>query len=210
MNYEILHRDPLIILIPEFVSEKEAQYLMSAGDRLMQRSTVVCDDPDGCVDPRRTSESAHLREDANVEPIRQRARDFSRLQTCETIQVVRYRVGQEFKPHLDQCHPSTKEGAREIRTGGQRGATFFVYLNEPEAGGATVFPAAGLSVLPKARAAVFWRHQLPSGATDTRTLHGGARVVRGKKYGANIWLRQPKLPAGMQINAQLQPQAISG
>lgn len=211
MNFEVLHRDPLILLIPDFVTEQEAAYLIAAGERRMQQSTVVCDEPGGCVDAGRTSSSAHLGDDPNVEPIRQRAREFSRLGSCEAIQVVKYEPFQEFKPHLDAFNLAAKEGANEIRAGGQRGATFFVYLQEPQAGGATVFPNVGLSVLPKARAAVFWRHQLSNGKTDPRTLHGGAPVTKGVKFGANVWLRLPQAyarsPKGLfgAINEQLQP-----
>jgi prolyl 4-hydroxylase len=165
----------------------------------------VCDDPQGCVDPRRTSESAHLGEDPNVEPIRERARRFSRLRSCETLQVVRYYVGQEFRPHLDGFNADTKEGKRELKRGGQRGATFLVYLDKPEAGGATVFPEAGLSVLPIPRAAIFWRHQLPNGKLDPRMLHGGAPVERGTKRAVNVWLRLPRVRPGVQINSQLTP-----
>jgi prolyl 4-hydroxylase len=206
VDIEILRRDPQILLVYDFVSIDEARYLMAAGDRKMERSTVVCDDPNGCVDGRRTSESAHLGYDPNVEHIRQRAMEFARLPRCETLQVVRYHPGQEFQPHFDQFDPSTGQGAREIRSGGQRAATLLIYLNEPEAGGATVFPNAGLSVLPKARAAVFWRHQLPNGQSDPGTLHGGAPVVRGVKYAVNAWLRRPpQRQAHVQINPQLTP-----
>jgi prolyl 4-hydroxylase len=209
VRFEILCRDPQILLIPDFVSAEEARYLIEVGDQRMGRSMVVCDEPGGCVDARRTSESAHLGNDPNVEQIRDRARWFSRLSNCETIQVVRYKVGQEFQPHMDQFDARTKEGAKTIREGGQRGATILVYLNEPEAGGATVFPKAGLSVLPIARAAIFWRHQLPNGQDDPRTLHGGAPVRAGTKYAANLWLRlpkkQPERTAAVQINPQLTP-----
>ena len=214
MNFDVLCRDPQILLVHDFVTEAEAAYLIAAGDRLMKRSTVVCDEPGGCVDARRTSTSAHLGYDANVEQIRQRAREFARLSTCETIQVVKYAETQRFDAHWDQFDPTTKEGAREIRTGGQRAATLLVYLQCPEAGGATVFPTVGLSVLPKARAAVFWRHQLPNGQNDPRTLHGGAPVVRGTKAAANIWLRLPppasaRRSPSAQLNAQLQPRPAS-
>jgi prolyl 4-hydroxylase len=209
VRFEILCRDPQILLIPDFVSAEEARYLMEVGDRRMGRSMVVCDEPGGCVDARRTSESAHLGNDPNVEPVRERARWFSRIPTCETIQIVRYRVGQEFRPHYDQFDTRTKEGARAVREGGQRVATLLVYLNEPGGGGATVFPKAGLSVLPRARAAVFWRHQLPSGQDDPKTLHGGAPVERGEKWAANLWLRGSPIRASgvaaVQINPQLTP-----
>lgn len=212
MNFDVLCRDPQILLVHDFVTEAEAAYLIAAGDRLMQRSKVVCDEPGGCVDARRTSSSAHLGYDANVEQIRQRAREFARLETCETLQVVKYTLGQEFRPHFDQFDPTTKDGLREIRMGGQRAATLLVYLNEPEAGGATVFPAAGLSVLPKARTAVFWRHQRADGTSHPGTLHGGAPVQRGQKHAVNVWLRHPpssRRSPSAQLNSQLQPRPAS-
>jgi prolyl 4-hydroxylase len=68
-----------------------------------------------------------------------------------------------------------------------------------------VFPKAGLSVLPIARAGIFWRHQLANGQTDPRTLHGGASVSAGVKIACNIWLRLPRVRLGVQINGQLTP-----
>ena len=207
LTFEVISQDPQILLIPNFITEEEAAYLITKGAGLMQRSTVVCDDPAGCIDERRTSSSAHIGEDPYVEPIRDRARYFSRLRTCETIQVVHYYPGQEFRPHLDAFSASTKEGKKEIAIKGQRGATFLIYLNKPEGGGATVFPEAGLSVLPVPLAAVFWRHQRPDGSVDPKMLHGGAPVEAGEKWGVNVWLRLPVRRPGVQINAQLQPSA---
>jgi prolyl 4-hydroxylase len=205
MNVEVLCTEPQILLVHDFVTEAEAAYLIAAGEKRTQRSTVVCDKPGGCVDAQRTSDSAHLGDDPNVEPIRQRAREFAGLQTCEPAQIVRYFVGQEFRPHLDAFDAGTKEGAREIRMNGQRGATLLVYLKCPDGGGATVFPKAGLSVLPIARAAIYWRHHLPNGQLDPRALHGGAPVTAGTKVAANLWLRLPRPRLGVQINRQLTP-----
>jgi prolyl 4-hydroxylase len=205
VHIEVLCTDPQILLVHDFVTEAEAAYLIAAGEKRMQRSTVVCDNPNGCVDANRTSESAHLGADPQVEPIRQRAREFARLDYCEEIQIVRYEPSQFFRPHYDQFDVKTPSGAREIREGGQRGATMLVYLKCPESGGATVFPKAGLSVLPIARAGIFWRHQLANGQTDPRTLHGGASVSAGVKIACNIWLRLPRVRLGVQINGQLTP-----
>jgi len=205
VHIEVLCTEPQILLVHDFVTEAEAAYLIAAGEKRMQRSTVVCDKPEGCVDANRTSDSAHLGADAHVEPIRQWARDFTGLQNVEYGQIVRYRHGQQFKPHYDQFDGTTSSGAREIREGGQRGATLLVYLKCPDGGGATVFPKAGLSVLPVPRAAIFWRHQLPNGQTDPRTLHGGTPVTAGEKVAMNLWARLPRARLGVQINRQLTP-----
>jgi prolyl 4-hydroxylase len=189
---ETLSFDPLVVIIHGFVSELEAGELVAAADGRFARSGVVCDKPGGrCIDPARTSESAHLGDDPRCEPVRQRAMRFARLASCEPIQVVRYGPGQEYRPHLDQFSEQLDAGRREIARGGQRGATFLVYLVRPEIGGATIFPKLGLAVPPIPMAAVYWTHQLPSGHTDERTLHGGAPVLAGVKYAANVWLRRP-------------------
>jgi prolyl 4-hydroxylase len=63
-----------------------------------------------------------------------------------------------------------------------------MYLNEPERGGATVFPDLQLSVVPKRGSAVFFNYNRPH--PSTRTLHGGAPVEAGHKWIATKWLRE--------------------
>ena len=75
-----------------------------------------------------------------------------------------------------------------LQRGGQRVATLIMYLHEPEAGGATVFPDAALSVLPKRGSAVFFSYSQPH--PDSLSLHGGAPVLAGEKWIATKWLRE--------------------
>src|SRR3546814_8718095 len=57
----------------------------------------------------------------------------------EPIQGQRYAVGQEFKPHTDYFDPKGSDFATYCATAGNRSWTLMVYLNQPEAGGATRF-----------------------------------------------------------------------
>ena len=75
-----------------------------------------------------------------------------------------------------------------LKRGGQRVASLVCYLNTPEAGGATVFPDAGLDVVPVRGNAVFFSYDRPHPAT--RSLHGGAPVTEGEKWVATKWLRE--------------------
>lgn len=102
--------------------------------------------------------------------------------------MLRYAPGTEYKPHFDYFDPAQPGTASVLKRGGQRVGTIVVYLNTPEEGGATIFPEAGLSVLPVAGQAVFFSYAQP--LPSTRTLHGGAPVVRGEKWVATKWLRQ--------------------
>lgn len=51
----------------------------------------------------------------------------------------------------------------DLKRGGQRVITLFVYLNEllPEDGGATDFPTLNLRMVPKKNSAVYWYPKSP-------------------------------------------------
>ena len=110
------------------------------------------------------------------------------LERGEGLQILRYRPGAQYKPHFDYFDPSQPGTARMVERGGQRVGTLIIYLRAPEAGGATVFPDAGLEVAPVPGNAVFFSYDQPVPAT--LTLHGGAPVLAGEKWVATKWMRQ--------------------
>jgi prolyl 4-hydroxylase len=56
-------------------------------------------------------------------------------------------------------------------------------LNEPERGGSTAFPRAGVAVKPVKGTAAFWYNLKRSGKPDPLTLHGACPVLLGHKWG---------------------------
>lgn len=54
-------------------------------------------------------------------------------------------------------------------------------------GGATVFPALGLSVFPTKGGAVFWLNMHNSGEGDLATQHAECPIVHGSKWGNYIF-----------------------
>ncbi len=190
MLIETLSSDPELLLIHGFVSGIEANDLVAESIGRFSRSTTICDNPDGCAVPDRTSASALLRPSVVTAGIKTRGMAFARAPESEEIQVVRYFPGEEFKPHLDAFDDS--EGGTRARAaygGKQRDATILIYLRSPEEGGETLFPELGLTIPSTPRAALFWRNVRSDGTIDARLLHGGAPVRRGVKYAANLWLR---------------------
>ena len=77
---------------------------------------------------------------------------------------------------------------------GPRVLTFFMYLNDPEAGGETAFPSinGGLKVSPKLGHAILWPSTLDEKpmSADGRTDHEAMPVHAGIKYAANMWVHQ--------------------
>lgn len=63
---------------------------------------------------------------------------------AESLQVIRYAVGQRYNAHFDAYDKSTVRGQRTTADGGNRMLTMLVYLQTPEQGGATEFVDGGL------------------------------------------------------------------
>ncbi len=110
------------------------------------------------------------------------------LENGEALQILRYEVGQEYKPHYDYVDPAQPGAAPFLARGGQRVASLVMYLNSPVAGGATSFPDIGLEVAATKGDAVFFSYERPH--PSTKTLHGGMPVRAGEKWVATKWLRE--------------------
>jgi prolyl 4-hydroxylase len=107
----------------------------------------------------------------------------------EPVQGQRYTPGQQFKPHNDWFYTSEGYWPQEEARGGQRSWTAMVYLNDVEAGGATLFTQLGIQIEPKRGALLIWNNALPDGRPNEATLHAGTPVVRGVKYIITKWYR---------------------
>lgn len=90
-----------------------------------------------------------------------------------------------YKVHSDYLQYSNEE----LHQAGSRILTVFLYLNEVEEGGATGFPELNLTVVPKPGRALIWPSVLDTNPyeIDWSTEHEALEVIRGTKYGANVW-----------------------
>ena len=108
----------------------------------------------------------------------------------EPLQGQRYAVGQEFKGHTDYFEPGGADFDRYCSVAGNRTWTVMVYLNEPEAGGATRFKAADKVIQPETGKLVAWNNRRPDGSLNPATLHQGMKVRSGVKYVITKWYRE--------------------
>lgn len=184
---------PRVVVLGGFLSDEECDGLAAlAASRLARSETVVGDTGGSEVNSARTSEGMFFERGETELCERIEARIAALVgwpvSHGEGLQVLRYQPGAQYLPHHDYFDPAQPGATSILARGGQRLATVVMYLNTPEAGGATTFPDVGLEVAPIKGNAVFFSYPRPDAAT--RTLHGGAPVQAGEKWVATKWLRQ--------------------
>ena len=108
----------------------------------------------------------------------------------EPIQGQRYAVGQEFKGHTDYFEPGGLDFYKFTSVAGNRTWTVMIYLNEPEAGGATRFKAIDKIVQPETGKLLCWNNLRPDGSPNPSTIHQGMKVRAGTKYVITKWFRE--------------------
>jgi prolyl 4-hydroxylase len=188
-------KKPQVILLGNVLSEEECDAIIAHCGTRYTRSTVTAEaDGASVVHEGRTSEMAFIqRGEAEVaERIDQRLAALAHWspECSEPFQLQKYGKTQEYRPHFDWLDPDSAGHRSHLARGGQRLATFILYLCDVEQGGGTVFPALGLEVFPKKGNALWFLNTDSNHQPDQQTLHGGAPVVSGTKIIANKWLRQ--------------------
>ncbi|WP_070272417.1 2OG-Fe(II) oxygenase [Duganella sp. HH101] len=188
-------KQPQIILLGNVLSDEECDAIIAHCGTRYTRSTVTGEaDGSSMVHEGRTSEMAFIqRGEAEVaERIERRLAALAHwpAECSEPFQLQKYDATQEYRPHYDWLDPDSSGHRSHLARGGQRLATFILYLSDVEQGGGTVFPGLGLEVYPKKGSALWFLNTDINHQPDKRTLHGGAPVVSGTKIIANKWLRQ--------------------
>lgn len=183
---------PRIVVFRNLVSDAECDALIElARPRLSRSETVVNHTGQSEVNAARTSQGMFFSrgEGGLVNAIEARIAALLNwpVERGEGLQVLRYGVGAEYRPHFDYFDPAQPGTQAILKRGGQRVGTLLMYLNTPASGGATTFPDAGIEVQALRGSAVFFSYSQPSPLT--RTLHGGAPVLAGEKWVATKWLR---------------------
>jgi len=174
----------------DFLTPEECGALVAMIDTDRKPSGLLAttDDPDF-----RTSESCDLeRWHPFVDGIDQRicALMGMKPRQGETMQGQRYAVGQQFKAHHDYFHVSESYWQAERVRGGQRSWTAMIYLDEPQSGGETLFPTAGLKVTPRKAMLLAWNNMDRKGEPNPNALHESMPVTAGQKNIVTKWFRE--------------------
>ncbi|XP_044306109.1 prolyl 4-hydroxylase subunit alpha-3, partial [Varanus komodoensis] len=193
LKREIMHRQPYIALYHDFISDAEAEQLKGLAAPWLQRSVVASGEKQQKADYR-ISKSAWLKDtlDPVIVALDRRIVALTGLNTqppyAEYLQVVNYGLGGHYEPHFD--HATSRKSPLYKLKSGNRIATLMIYLSSVEAGGATAFIYANVSIPAVKNAALFWWNLHKNGDGDEDTLHAGCPVLAGDKWVANKWFHE--------------------
>ncbi|MFN3726851.1 MAG: 2OG-Fe(II) oxygenase [Allosphingosinicella sp.] len=182
---DVLSDDPYVAIFPGLFTQAECRFLAEAAAARFRPATIFHEGQRRFVrDPLRNSDASSfsfVSEWPVVHALNRRlaAASGTRVDAAETLQVLRYGPGQEYRPHLDAV-PGM---------GNQRVLTFLVYLNGDYSGGETLFSELGLSVAGRTGLGLLFANARPDGSPDPRTRHSGAPVTAGTKLIASRWIR---------------------
>jgi prolyl 4-hydroxylase len=178
---------PWASLFQNFLTPDECAYLIRAAEPALVPAPVghVAGIGQRIVQQIRTCDAAGfpwVAENPAINAINRRiaAASGTDAEWGEPLQVMRYRRGQEFKPHRD-C---TEDVAN------QRIFTMLIYLNDDYEGGETLFLNADLKIRGRAGDALLFRNADDDGNPNMDTLHAGLPVRSGEKYLASRWIRR--------------------
>jgi len=184
---------PRVVLFRNFLSDAECDELVARSrDRISASEVIDMQSGATRIDSGRTSSgTAFTRgETPLIERIERRIEALLKwpYEFGEALQILRYAVGEEYKPHYDYVDPEAPGAAPFLARGGQRVASLVMYLNTPADGGGTNFPDIGLEIAAHKGSAVFFSYDRPHPVTRSR--HGGMPVRAGEKWVATKWLRE--------------------
>jgi prolyl 4-hydroxylase len=97
-----------------------------------------------------------------------------------------YGIGGHYWIHPDYHQPNLNHYMPS--SSGNRVATVLTVLENPEAGGATIWPYAGISVFGKKGSGIFWHNLRKNDSPDVNTQHAACPVLLGQKWIGNKWV----------------------
>lgn len=184
MQPKIISADPYIALYPGLFSPAECKYLAMLAAPWLEEAMVNVEGSDTHYERVRDADSSaisHLTEDLVVQRINRCIATATRTnpEWGEPLNVLRYKPGQQFKPHHDG---RGSEGAIRI-------ITALVWLNEQFDGGETDFPSLNIRVRGGVGDMLVFRNVDKYGSEDDRLIHAGLPVTQGVKWMASRWIR---------------------
>ncbi len=191
-----VHSAPRIAVVEGFASPAICDWLVERARPMMKPATIY-DQASGekRADPKRTNSDWHFTvpdSDLILLFVRARIAAVTGLPTgaMEATTALHYDVGEIFSHHYDYLDPALPGSTEELAAGGQRLATFLLYMNEGYDAAETDFPHISWQYKGRKGDAMFFWNVDASGRPDPLTMHAGLPPTRGEKWLLSQWIRE--------------------
>lgn len=182
----LLSADPHIEVVAGLFTAAECRYLQLLADPWLEPAMIYAATGEGMRDPHRDSDNmviAPMTEDLVVQSVNRAIAAATRtdFNWGEPLHILRYRPGQQYRPHHD-AHAFAPLEKRRI-------ATALLYLNDSYEGGETTFPELDITVRGAVGDLLIFHNLDADGMPDMRMIHAGLPITSGEKWLATRWIR---------------------
>ncbi len=186
VSRRLLSADPHIEIVGALFTAAECRYLQLLANPWLEPAMIYAATGEGMRDPHRDSDNmviAPMTEDLVVQSVNRTiaAASLTDVTWGEPLHILRYRPGQQYRPHHD-AHAFAPVEKRRI-------ATALLYLNDDYEGGETHFPELDVTVRGQVGDLLIFHNLDADGMPDSRMIHAGLPIVAGEKWLATRWIR---------------------
>ena len=199
---EILSSECNILKFRKFLTPVECSYIKAAAAPSIQPSSTVNPHTGELIKNEiRTSSSSNfdpVSRDHFIFSIDERiaAATNTSVEQGEPLNVLYYRIAEEYKFHYDFLSANNEDEKRLLTEGGQRKYTFLISLNEEYSGGETYFPRLDVKYRGQLGDALMFQNTGVDGQPNELMLHAGMPITGGQKWVASKWIREEAFTLG--------------
>ena len=199
---EILSSECNVLKFRKFLTPVECSYIKAAAAPSIQPSSTVHPHTGELIKNEiRTSSSSNfdpVSRDHFIFSIDERiaAATETTVEQGEPLNVLYYRIAEEYKFHYDFLSANNEDERRLLKEGGQRKYTFLISLNEEYSGGETYFPRLDVKYRGQLGDALMFQNTGVDGQPNELMLHAGMPITGGQKWVASKWIREEAFTLG--------------
>ena len=199
---EILSSECNILKFRNFLTPLECSYIKAAAAPSIQPSSTVHPHTGELIKNEiRTSSSSNfdpVSRDHYIFSVDERiaAATETTIEQGEPLNVLYYRIAEEYKFHYDFLSENNEDERRLLKEGGQRKYTFLISLSEEYTGGETCFPRLDVKYRGQLGDALMFQNTGSDGQPNELMLHAGMPITGGQKWVASKWIREEEFTLG--------------
>lgn len=182
-SYEVLSKEPIIVLTDEFLNQKDCQRILNLQTQLENSTTSM----NRIKDYRKSLVTLVDEEDSIIKKVKKKiAKSFGLDgKGMEKMQLQKYPEGGYYKEHFDA---KSEDHYQKDKSFSQRKYSIIIYLNDNFIGGETVFPKKNISVKPlQGRLLLFSNMLNETNYVHPFSSHLSNKIVKGEKWILSTW-----------------------